>query len=152
MATYKLAVIKDEKANCPFGLPIPFACKNVGETVNQMTSLDTVDEKDLEAVFEANNYILKWNDQVAPCIYFGHEFEDKVICNFDEGLEANLTPSSSYFNNFSTPGMTGAFSLPIVNYLDNSLDRAFYFGPVSMQEDVMSKENDQEIVKPTTKK
>lgn len=118
----KLAVLRDNENNrCPFKLPIPAACKNIGDAV-----LDLSFENE-----EENNNIL--NDKINsndihPCFFANKILKDHVICDLDEDeLDHNHMPVGSplYFKPLSGSSFFGTYMNPAGYYNDNSIDRSY---------------------------
>jgi hypothetical protein len=141
-------VRKNEENKCPFGLPIPFACKNAGDYVDQMAPFGVMgkeaseDEKEMLAA--ANAKLLAWNllrssDEPSPCKYAGHilEHNDAVECNHDDtapgqGPAQPLMPSPYYSKMFNGI-ITGLTTYPAGYLSDYNVTRNLYFGTYSLQ-------------------
>lgn len=118
----KLAVLRDNENNkCPFGLPIPLGCKNIGNNILDLSFEDAVE----------NNNVLndKINSQdVSPCFFNNKVLKEHVICDLDENeLEHNHMPVGSplYFKPLSGSSFFGTYMNPAGYYNDNSIDRSY---------------------------
>jgi len=141
-------VRKNEENKCPFGLPIPFACKNAGNYVDQMAPFGVmgkeVSEDEKEMLAAANIKLLAWNllrssDKPSPCRYAGHilEHNDAVECNHDDtapgqGPAQPLMPSPYYSKMFNGI-ITGLTTYPAGYMSDFNVSRNLYFGTYSLQ-------------------
>jgi hypothetical protein len=141
-------VRKNEENKCPFGLPIPFACKNAGNYVDQMAPFGVmgkeVSEDEKEMLAAANIKLLAWNllrssDKPSPCRYAGHilEHNDAVECNHDDtapgqGPAQPLMPSPYYSKMFNGI-ITGLTTYPAGYMSDFNVSRNMYFGVYSTQ-------------------
>jgi hypothetical protein len=136
----KIAEIrKNEENKCPFGLPIPFACKNAGDHVKGKEASE--DEK--EMLSAANTKLLAWNllrssDKPSHCKYVGHilEHENAVECNHDDtapgqGPAQPLMPAPYYSKMFNGI-ITGLTTYPAGYMSDYSVSRNMYFGTYSL--------------------
>ncbi len=141
----KLAVIRsDESEPCPFGLSIPFGCKNVGSIILKMAPLDILgedaDEEEQVEIAEANNHLFRWKNPQARCRYAGKVFpqNDVVECNWNTntmGMQEQgvLRGSPFFYRHFSGIGLDGIFTYPLGYYTDNSIDRGMYQGMYSIE-------------------
>ena len=142
----KLAVIRSNTQDaCPFGLPIPFGCKRVGDLITRMAPVDILEdstEEEKEEIAKANRRLFMWMQSEEPCEcrYAGKLFKDKgvVECNWDtdvsgEHEKAALVGSPYYYKHFSGIGLDGLYSYPLGYYTDNSIDRGMYYGMYSIE-------------------
>lgn len=144
----KLAVIRSNKQDtCPFGLPIPFGCRKVGELITRMADVDVLgedaSEEEREAIAQANRRLLMWllsEEKCGECKYAGKLFKDKdvVECNWDTDVSGEhergaLLGSPFYYKHFSGMGLDGLYSYPLGFYTDNSIDRGMYYGMYSIE-------------------
>ncbi len=141
----KLAVIRsDEDAPCPFGLAIPYGCRNAGELIRKMAPLDTLGEeatKDEKVQIEkANNHLFLWKNDGHRCVYAGKLFKSKdvVECNWSANTAGSvergvLVGSPFYYKHFSGIGLDGLYTYPLGYYTDNSIDRGMYYGMYSLE-------------------
>ena len=150
----KLATIRDnESTKCPFSLPIPFACRNVGECINKMAPLsilgDEADEDELEHLAKTNNRVMIMDSQGDRCPYAGKIFKDeikKVECNYDSnapGQSSTILNAAPFYSKvYDNIAYDGLFSYPQGYYADNNISRNTYFGIYSL-----SSNNDKNIKK-----
>lgn len=144
----KLAIIRSNMQDaCPFGLPIPFSCKRVGDLITRMAPVDVLGEdstdEEREEIAKANRRLFMWMISEKPCDecrYAGKLFKDKnvVECNWDtdvsgEHEKAALLGSPYYYKHFSGVGLDGLYSYPLGYYTDNSIDRGMYYGMYSIE-------------------
>jgi hypothetical protein len=147
----KLAVIRDNKdESCPFGLPISWACSNIGGFIHKMALLDvmgsdsTPEEK--KQIAAANQKLMSWalmmgGEQPKRCFYAGMLFPekpDKVECNFGDtaaGIdEKNVLLGSPFYSKiFSGIGLDGMYSYPLGFYADKNISRNLFYGIYSIQ-------------------
>jgi len=153
----KLAVIRDNNAEkCPFGLTIPFACKNVGDLVKNMAPIDYLepdsDEADKNIISKANSRLMTWSlisdpNKAKPCFYAGKlfPFKDKVECNWGDSApgqseKRTLTPPPAYSKHFGGISLDGLYSYPLSFLEDYSVGRNLFYGIYSLQGNVSFKE------------
>jgi len=142
----KLAVIRsDDEGNCPFGLDVSFGCKNAGELIHKMAPMnmlgDETTDEEKEQVADANKRLLRWHMPEERCYYAGKIFanKDSVECNWDSNApgaqdEPGLQGSPFYWKFFTGQGLDGVNSFPLGYYIDNSIDRGYYYaGPYSIE-------------------
>lgn len=140
----KLAVIRSDKQDpCPFGLSIPFGCKNAGDTITKMAPLNLISDAspaETEAIAKANSNLLMWKAPMERCKYAGKLIDNKdvVECNWDENTMGTqeggaLMGSPFYYRHFSGTGLDGLYSYPLGYYTDNSIDRGLYYGSYSYE-------------------
>lgn len=124
----KLAVLRDSvNEKCPFGLPIPFGCKCVGELIERMSPE--------ESSFENNENILLLDNVGEQCPYANSILEDNemVECHYDEG-DTGLNPSPFYRKVLDdAPTMSGLNTPPIGYYADNNFQGSTYYGIDTVQ-------------------
>lgn len=117
-----LVVIRDNnKKPCPFGLPIPFSCNNIGNLIEKMQPIVTEDN------IKENLQILNNNTDNQACIYNKLTIKDKSLC-CAPGNDVIHMPIGSplYYKPMSGTLMTGLMTFPLGYYNDNSLDRNTY--------------------------
>jgi hypothetical protein len=140
----KLAVVRNNKDDiCPFGLNIPQACINAGNSVLNMIPLESRDahyqisDEDRENAITNNNKIYKdyisTFGNVSKCKYMSSILEkfNSVDCNYDEpndsnGLDRSLgqTPSRLFYG-----GINGIQTYPPGVLSDNyDISRNLYYG------------------------
>ena len=141
----KLAIIRsDDSEPCPFGLSIPFGCKNAGNIIRKMAPLDILgddtEEEEQAEIAEANNHLLRWKNPQMRCRYAGKVFpkNDVVECNWDTNTmgvqeQGVLRGSPFFYRHFSGIGLDGVFTYPLGYYTDNSIDRGMYQGMYSIE-------------------
>jgi hypothetical protein len=145
----KLAVIrKNESDPCPFGLPIPFACKHAGNMIEKLAPLDVMDdatEEEGQRIADANVRMLGWllmksTEQPCQCPYAAKIFKDKeaVECNYydtapGQDQKAALMAAPFYSQIFSGLGLNGLFTYPIGYYADYNISRNLFYGIFSLQ-------------------
>lgn len=137
----KLAVIRENEGDdqCPYSLPISYACNNVGEAIDQMYPLSHLDkdasDEEKENLKEANLRILSHNKTNTKCKYAAHLFKDKpnfVDCAFNETNEsilpsATILGAPSYSQLLSSIGIDGLFSYPLGAFVEGT-SRNLYYG------------------------
>lgn len=135
----KLAVIrKTDLRPCPFGLPITTACKNAGNSVEQMQSIFDVDKSKRTKVSKANKRIYLFHKTNSRCVYADKiaDEHDSVHCDYGEAGEKlrdfPLRPSPFYPRVFAGLGNTGLFAYPIDFYWDNPEARSLFTGIYSV--------------------
>lgn len=144
----KLAIIRmDSGERCPFGLPIPWACKHAGEVVNRMAPLDVIkdaSEEEKQQISEANSKLLGWSilhgtSDPARCPYAQNVFpnKDAVDCNYGDmaqGQRSGEAPVGApfYSSTFPGVGVSGLYSYPIGYYSDYDISRNLFYGVMSL--------------------
>ena len=145
----KMAEIRtNEDAACPYGLPIPFGCKNAGRHTQKMAPFSVMgkdvsaDEK--EMIGQANTKLLAWSllrdgEPPAQCKYVGHLLGDRdmVECNFDDSAPGQgpgqpLLTAPFYSKMFSGV-INGLNTYPAGYYSDYDVSRNMYLGNYSLQ-------------------
>jgi hypothetical protein len=141
----KLAIIRNtEDAPCPFGLKIPFACSNVGETISRMAPTnalgDDADDEERAEIAKANSTLMMMDATGERCPFAGKLFKDKkaVECNFGstaEGMnpDKGLWPSPFYSKVYDNVAYDGVFSYPLGWFGENNISRNTYYGIYSLQ-------------------
>lgn len=138
----KLAVLRsdDSGQKCPFGLSIPSACGNVGETIDKMFPADGTELSDEEKqeVKKANNFLSRWQSTGEKCKYAGQIIKHDVNCNFgtnDAGMDIEKAPLAAPFypKVYNNTAYDGVFTAPIGYYADYDLMRNSYYGLYSLQ-------------------
>ena len=140
----KLAVIRSNSQDtCPFGLPIPFGCKKVGELISRMAPVDVLGQNSTDEekneIASANRHLLTWTlseELGGRCKYAGMIFDKKnvVECNWGTNVGGAkegpaLLGSPFYYRYF----LDGLYSYPLGYYTDNSIDRGMYYGMFSIE-------------------
>lgn len=139
----KLAIIRDEDTPCPFGLKIPFACRNAGDTIRKMAPIAVLGgeatEKEKKQLAKANRMVMMMDSPGHRCPYAGKIFKDKkaVECNFDSNAPGetppNLLGSPFYSKVYDNIALDGLYSYPLGWYGDNNISRNLYYGAYSLQ-------------------
>jgi hypothetical protein len=136
MVKKKLGIIRDNKLkDCPFGLPIPDACQNAGDSVNRMAPLSAVDsDEQKERIKKANSLVYVHHKDGKRCQFADKVLEKfkKVDCDFgDTGQGQRSVPyrgSPLYPQTFSGIGLDGLYGYPLGFYSDNNESRNLFFG------------------------
>ena len=147
----KLAVIKDGQTDkCPFGLPIPFACQHAGQTIEKLASMDIMpdaDEKDQQAIADANIRMMSWlmlkgTCDVGRCPYAAKIFKNQnaVECNYydtapGEGQKSVLRASPFFSQIYSGVGLNGLLTYPIGYYADYNTSRNLFWSLFSLNQE-----------------
>jgi len=141
----KLAVIRtNDGQRCPFGLKIPFACRNAGELVTRMAPLEILgedaDPSDKKALTRANRMLFMSESEGCRCVYAGKVFKEKgaVECNQASNApgispEQGMTPSPFYSKVYDNIAYDGLYSYPMGWYGDSNISRNLYYGVYSLQ-------------------
>ena len=114
---------------CPFGLPIPDACTNVGDAIHRMAPLENK-----QSIGKANILVYTYHKQCKNCPYAANILEGnkKVNCNFQDTAAGKKTPafvgSPLYPQTFSGIGLDGLYGYPLGFYADNNESRNLFFG------------------------
>jgi hypothetical protein len=132
--TKKTAVIRGKDVRkCPFGLPIPQACLNAGNSVHRMAP-----SEDEESIKKANRLVYSFHKDCTEC-----PFADKVLknhqmvdCDFGDTGEGQTDPnfvgSPLYPQTFHGTGLSGLYGYPLGFYADNNESRNIFFGLFSL--------------------
>lgn len=141
----KLAVIRtSEESPCPFGLKIPYACRNVGGCIERMAPLDILgedaEEGEIVELAKANQTLMLMDADGDRCPFAGKVFKDKdaVECNYGSNAEGvnpdrGLTPSPFYSKVYENIAYDGAYSYPLGWFGENNISRNTYYGIYSLQ-------------------
>lgn len=137
----KLSVLRsdDSEQACPFGLSIPSACEQVGETIDKMFPLDQLKtDEEKEEVKKANNFLARWQSTGEKCKYAGQIIKHDVNCNYGESdagvdVEKPAFAAPFYPKTYNTTTYDGVFTAPIGYYADYDLMRNSYYGLYSLQ-------------------
>lgn len=95
----KLSIVREnEERSCPYGLPINEACKTVGKFINDMCSLENIEDKTEKEIAETSNKriyaLLKKDENAGKCKFANVIFDnEKVECSFGD-YAAGLGPTS----------------------------------------------------------
>lgn len=145
----KLAVIrKNDDTPCPFGMQVPWACKNAGQIIERMAPLDVLgpeaSDDEQRVLAKANLRLLVWElmsgNQPERCTYASHVFPDKsaVDCNFGDTApgqdqKSALLGSPFYSRLFTGIALDGLYSYPLGFYGDYNISRNLFYGLYSLQ-------------------
>jgi len=140
----KLAVIRSPGDTlCPFGLPIPYACKHAGKAVTRMAPIEVLGDEpssnEVKQLIKANKTVMTMEADGTRCPYAGKVFSEKkaVECNFGsnaEGIsEEGLTGSPFYSKVYDNIAYDGLYSYPMGWYGDSNISRNLYYGAYSLQ-------------------
>lgn len=126
----KTATIRGEGVrDCPFGLPVPEACVNVGNSIHRMAP-----SEDNEKIKKANRLVYAYHKDCKNCPYAHDILEEhkKVDCNFGDTAAGKKTPSFTgsplYPQTFQGIGLDGLYGYPLGFYADNNESRNLFFG------------------------
>jgi hypothetical protein len=150
----KLAIIRtNTEDSCPFGLNIPYGCRNAGDLIAKMAPVDSLgDESSKEekgSIAKANNRLFMWHNPGQRCSFAGKLFTEKptVECNWHsnaEGIsEKGILGAPFYSKVYNNIGLDGIYSYPLGYYADNNISRNIYYGLYSL----MGGEQDADLVK-----
>jgi hypothetical protein len=130
----KEATIRGESVReCPFGLPIPEACINVGDAIHRMAPAE-----DNQKLAKANRLVYAYHKGCKNCPYTDKVLEEhkKVDCDFgDTAAGKKSMPfrgSPLYPQTFHGIGLDGLYGYPLGFYADNNESRNLFFGLFSM--------------------
>lgn len=135
----KLAIIrKKDDEPCPFGLKIPYACKNAGTIMSKMAPVEVLGEEaaedEIKAIVLANKELFLLEADGSRCPYAGKIFSEKdaVECNFGSTApgvgQQTVEPSKFYSNVYENISYDGLYSYPMGWYGDNNISRNLYYG------------------------
>ncbi|MFA5024018.1 MAG: hypothetical protein WC523_03640 [Patescibacteria group bacterium] len=126
----KESTIRGENVrDCPFGLPVPESCENVGQAINRMAPTEGK-----ESVGKANRIVYAYRESCKECPYASKILSEnkKVDCNFGDTAAGKKTPaftgSPLYPQTFSGIGLDGLYGYPLGFYADNNESRNLFFG------------------------
>lgn len=142
----KLAMLRKSPEDlCPFGLPITLGCQKVGDLIQQMMPLESIDKakfpEEYQQALENNQYLFRWHAVGVRCpfankIFKGVDHTQTVDCTWsqpNEGVRSSPIVGSNYYAKaFSGIGVDGLYSIPLGYYQDAALDRGTYFGPYAV--------------------
>jgi hypothetical protein len=133
----KEAVIRGKNVRgCPFGLPIPEACENVGSSIHRMAPIE--DEENAEDIEKANRLVYAYHKECRGCPYAEKVLKEhgKVDCDFGDTAAGKKTPalkgSPLYPQTFHGIGLDGLYGYPLGFYADNNESRNLFFGLFSL--------------------
>lgn len=118
---------------CPFGLPIPEACNNVGDAIHRMAPVEESDR-----VKKANRLVYAYHKGCKNCPYADKILAEhgKVDCDFgDTAAGKKSVPfrgSPLYPQTFHGIGLDGLYGFPLGFYADNNESRNLFFGLFSL--------------------
>jgi len=132
----KLAVIRgDDLRGCPFGLPIPQACDNVGSSIHRMAPVESDENtEEQENIKKANKLVYVYHKNGKQCPYADKVLSEhnKVDCDFGDTGEgqsgAPFVGSPLYPQTFMGIGLDGLYGYPLGFYADNNESRNLFFG------------------------
>lgn len=126
-AVKKLAVIRMPNVReCPFGLPVALACRNAGNSVDQMEVLEDVPKEKREKYKAANRKVYRHHQSGQRCVYADKIVEDKEIVHCDYGepgariRDVPMRPAPYYPRVFNGLGQAGLYSWQVGDYTDYS--------------------------------
>lgn len=130
----KEATIRGEGVrDCPFGLPVPDACNNVGDAINRMAPAEENDK-----IKKANRLVYAYHKACKNCPYADKILPDysKVDCSFGDTAAGKksipFTGSPLYPQTFHGIGLDGLYGFPLGFYADNNESRNLFFGLFSL--------------------
>ena len=130
----KEATIRGEAVReCPFGLPIPEACANVGEAINRMAP-----SEENKQIIKANRIVYAYHKTCKQCPYTDKILSEhkKVDCNFGDTAagqkSVSFRGSPIYPSTFYGVGLDGLYGYPLGYYADNAESRNLFFGLFSL--------------------
>lgn len=133
----KLAMLRSERFDpCPYGLPIPFGCRNAGDAIKTFTLLE--DGANPQDNIDKLNQ-LPTKEQCAFNQLNAGEFTD---CSAPHNTHEKTFPSGSpkfYRPMAGAGGLEGLTTLPLGYYNDNSIDQGTYYGNFSIESVASSK-------------
>lgn len=140
----KQATIRGDRVRaCPFGLPVPDACLNAGESIYRMASSEDED------ILKTNLLIYAYHKDGNECPYADKVIEEKgkVDCDFGDtaqGMKSTSFRGSPLFPSIFTGfNMNGIQGYPLGWYSDYDQMRNMFFGLYS----IIGNDNSSEIIK-----
>lgn len=127
-----MTIRQNDGDRCPFGLPIPQACENVGPAIERMAP-----ENDSEKIGKANRIVYVYHKTCEKCPYADKILKKfgKVDCDFGDTGEGEksvpLAGSPVYPNTFGS-GIQGLYGYPLGWYSDSNQSRNMFFGLFSL--------------------
>lgn len=129
---------------CPFGLKVPYGCKNAGDIITKMAPVAVLGEdatrQEIKSLINANKKLLLLESDNHRCIFADKIFKDQeaVECNYysntpGESQQA-LEPSKFYSRVYENVALDGLYSFPMGWYGDNNISRNLYYGIYSITE------------------
>lgn len=126
----------NDDEGCPFGLPIPEACKCVGESIDRLCPLESVKEdEEKEAIGKMNRKVYFYTQEGKKCKYSEGVLKDSDIsnCNFGdvaEGLGSPVFEGSPFYAQLSSGLFTGLYTSPVSFY--TTLDSVYRNAPFGL--------------------
>jgi len=150
----RLAIIRtNTEDSCPFGLNVPYGCKNAGDLITKMAPLDSLGDEtskeEKETIAKANNRLFMWHNPGQHCSFAGKLFANKpaVECNWHSNApgitEKGIVGAPFYSKVYNNIGLDGIYSYPLGYYADNNISRNMYYGLYSL----MGGKQDVDLVK-----
>lgn len=138
----KLSMLRDNtNLPCPFGLSIPFACKNAGDLVDRMAPLKILgpdaNEEEIEMLTKANQQLFDFQNKSEGCKYSNSIVGKAVDCTFDTetaGAQSNDAPIGSPFYSkvYQNSSLDGLNVIPVGENRDQNMSRNLYYGIFSL--------------------
>ncbi len=139
----RLAIIRtNTEDSCPFGLNVPYGCRNAGDLINKMAPLNSLGDaskEEKEAIAKANNRLFMWHNPGEHCVYAGKLFPDRPVveCNWNSNApgitEKGIVGAPFYSKVYNNIGLDGLTSYPLGYYGDHDISRNMYYGLYSLQ-------------------
>jgi len=123
---------------CPFGLPIPLACKHAGGSTAHMCPIEAVPEEKRKRTALANKRVYIHYKDGQRCMYARDVIESKEVVNCDFGDVGQgmgvpaFEGSPLYAQTFSGVGLDGLYAFPLGFYADNNESRNLFQGLFSL--------------------
>jgi hypothetical protein len=137
---FKLAILRDDDSGpkCPFGLPIPYGCKNAGKLVEKMPPISEVPKEQVKDIENFNKRLLAWEASEEQCRFAIEISKGKTECCFGENdsdavSTKGLNNSTFYSKVYNNVAYDGLYSYPMGNYGDENISRNLYYGLYSLQ-------------------
>jgi hypothetical protein len=123
----------DAVRECPFGLPIPQACANVGEAIHRMSPIE-----ENKTIAKANRIVYAYHKECKECPYADKILveHEKVDCDFGDTAagkkSTSFRGSPLYPATFHGIGLDSLHGHPLGYYADNEESRNLFFGLFSL--------------------